>query len=74
MKIHLQNQKPIVARMTMKGIMEKLPSKEFIRVHRSFIIPFSKIENVRKKNITIEGKEIPIGTSYEADFFAIFKE
>jgi DNA-binding LytR/AlgR family response regulator len=75
LKIHLQNTiKPVVTRMTMKGIMEKLTSKEFIRVHRSFIIPFSKVENVRKKIITIAGKEIPIGSSYEADFFAIFKK
>lgn len=75
LKIHLHNNpKPIVTRMTMKNIMEKLSSKEFIRVHRSFIIPFSKIENVRKKIITISGKEIPIGSSYEADFNAIFKK
>lgn len=75
LKIHLQNNsKPIVTRMTMKGIMEKLSSKEFIRVHRSFIIPFSKIENVRKKIISISGKEIPIGSSYEEGFFSIFKK
>ncbi len=75
LKIHLQNNpKPIVTRMTMKGILEKLSSKEFIRVHRSFIVPFGKIENVRKKIISIAGKEIPIGSSYEADFNAIFKK
>lgn len=75
LKIHLHSSpKPIVTRMTMKGIMEKLSSKEFIRVHRSFIVPFSKIENVRKKIISIAGKEIPIGSSYEADFNAIFKK
>ena len=75
LKIHLlNNPKPIVTRMTMKGIMEKLSSTEFIRVHRSFIIPFGKIENVRKKMISIAGKEIPIGASYEADFNAIFKK
>jgi DNA-binding LytR/AlgR family response regulator len=75
LKIHIAKKiKPIVARMTMKGIMEKLPTTQFIRVHRSFIIPFSKVENVRRKVIFIEGKEIPIGSSYEADFFAIFKK
>lgn len=75
LKIHLHNNpKPIVTRMTMKGIIEKLSAKDFIRVHRSFIVPFSKIENVRKKIISIEGKEIPIGSSYEADFYAIFKK
>jgi two-component system, LytTR family, response regulator len=74
LKIHLQNAtRPIVTRLTMKGIMEKLSSKEFIRVHRSFIIPFNKIENVRKKSVSISGKEIPIGSSYEEEFFERFK-
>jgi DNA-binding LytR/AlgR family response regulator len=73
LKIHLHNQKMIVTRMTMKSIMEKLPAKEFIRVHRSFIIPFSRIDNVRNKVITVSGTEIPIGSSYEEDFFKVFK-
>ena len=75
LKIHLQNNiKPIVTRMTMKGIAEKLSSKEFIRVHRSFIVPFNKIETVRKKIISIGSKEIPIGSSYEEEFFSLFKK
>ena len=75
LKIYVQNTKnAIVTRLTMKGIIEKLPSKEFIRVHRSFIVSFNKIESVRKKIISIAGKEIPIGISYEADFFDIFKK
>ncbi|MEI7803683.1 MAG: LytTR family DNA-binding domain-containing protein, partial [Bacteroidota bacterium] len=73
-KIILPDQKPVVTRMTMKNILEKLPAKEFIRVHRSFIVPFSKVENVRNKTITISGKEIPIGSSYEENFFSIFKK
>jgi len=75
LKIHLHSTtKPVVTRMTMKGIMEKLSASEFIRVHRSFIVPFSKIENVRKKIISIGEREIPIGNSYEADFFTLFKK
>ncbi|HLP50741.1 MAG TPA: LytTR family DNA-binding domain-containing protein [Chitinophagales bacterium] len=73
LKIHLHNQKMIVTRMTMKAIMEKLPAREFIRVHRSFIVPFSRIENVRNKVITVAGTEIPIGSSYEEEFFKVFK-
>jgi DNA-binding LytR/AlgR family response regulator len=74
LKIHLSNEKTIVARMTMKAMLEKLPAKEFIRVHRSFIVPFSKIENVRNKIIMVAGEEIPIGSSYEEVFFKIFQE
>jgi DNA-binding LytR/AlgR family response regulator len=73
LKIHLPQDKTIVARLTMKAIMEKLPAKEFIRVHRSFIIPFSRIENVRNKIIMVAGEEIPIGSSYEEAFFKMFQ-
>ncbi len=73
-KIILPDQKPIVTRMTMKTILEKLPTKEFIRVHRSFIVPFSKIQTVRNKIISIAGNEIPIGSSYEEEFLKFFKQ
>jgi len=74
LKIHLENQKTVVTRLTMKALLEKLPSKQFIRVHRSFIVPLERIESVRNKNILIAGKEIPIGNSYEETFFKQFKE
>jgi len=68
LKIHIENQKTIVARMTMKAMLEKLPVSEFIRVHRSFIVPVSKIEKVRNKAIYIAEEEIPISASYEQAF------
>lgn len=74
LKIHIENSKPVVTRMTMKTMVEKLPVNDFIRVHRSYIIPFHRIENVRNKLITLAGEEIPIGSSYEKDFFKLFKE
>ncbi|MCD6065987.1 MAG: DNA-binding response regulator [Bacteroidetes bacterium] len=74
LKIYIQNQKTIVTRMTMKSILGKLPAAEFVRVHRSFIIPFKRIENVKNKSITLEGKEIPIGNSYEEDFHKLFRK
>lgn len=68
LKIHIHNQKMVVARMTMKSILDKLPAGEFIRVHRSFIISFAKIEVIRNKAVMIAGTEIPIGASYEENF------
>jgi len=72
-KIYIAKQKPLITRMTMKAIMEKLSAKDFVRVHRSFIVPLNKIISVRNKIISLEGKEIPVGTSYEEGFFKIFK-
>jgi DNA-binding LytR/AlgR family response regulator len=73
LKIHLVNRKPLVARLTMKGILEDLPT-HFIRVHRSFIVPIDKIKSVRNKTIFLgETTEIPIGSSYEEQFLSAFK-
>ncbi len=74
LKIHLLNAKTILTRMTMKTMLTKLSPKEFIRVHRSFIIPFSLITGVRNKIITLRDKEIPIGSSFEESFFQEFKD
>lgn len=73
LKIYLDNEKIIVARMTMKAMTEKLPSVDFVRVHRSFIIPLKRISQVRNKIIYIADKEIPIGGNYEEAFLKIFK-
>ncbi|MGL4598038.1 MAG: LytR/AlgR family response regulator transcription factor [Bacteroidia bacterium] len=64
-KIHIDNRSPIVARMTMKGILQKLPESQFIRIHRSFIVPVNRIESMRNKTLLVAGKELPIGSSYE---------
>lgn len=72
-KIHLSGQKPVVARMTMKNVLEKLPAKDFVRVHRSYIVPLKGIRQVRNKLITVGDMEIAIGSSFEEAFFAKFK-
>lgn len=64
LKIHLDNAKPITARMSMKTMIEKLPAKDFLRVHRSYIVPLNKIQSVRNKTIQLPNKEIPVGTNY----------
>lgn len=73
-KIHLYGQKPVIARITMKAILEKLPVSKFIRIHRSFIIAINSIKSVRNKVITLNtGINITLGSSYEASFLRVFK-
>lgn len=55
---------------TMKDIEKKLPSSDFVRVHRSYIVRIDKITAIEHSNIILEGeghKEIPIGGSYKED-------
>lgn len=69
LKIHIDNARSIVARMTMKAMMEMLPEASFMRVHRSYIVPLARISMVRNKVIYIDEAQIPIGGSYEEAFF-----
>ena len=65
------SEKPIVTQMSMKGLEEKLPPQDFIRVHRSFIVAFNKIDFVQKHMLTIGKKEIPISEHYRDQLFKI---
>ena len=72
LKVFIRQQKTVVARMTMKEISDILPSDEFIRVHRSFIIPKSKIISIRNKEIKLPERDIPIGNTYMEGLGKIF--
>ena len=73
LKIHIRNQKTVVARMTMKSMLQKLPTDAFFRVHRSFIVSLSKIDRVKSKIIYIGNEEIPISATYEAAFLTLLE-
>ena len=68
LKIFIRDKKTVVARMTLNDMAEKLPLKDFIRVHRSFILPFNRIESVRSNSIALPEREIPIGKTYSKEF------
>lgn len=68
-RIHRLGKKPVLTLMTMKKILAKLPEADFMRVHRSYVVPLFKIEAVRGKTISLGVTDIPIGVSYENDFF-----
>jgi DNA-binding LytR/AlgR family response regulator len=54
---------------TMKAIEQKLPSKKFTRVHRSYIVNTGSIEVIEDNSVIIKTedstKSIPIGKSYK---------
>ncbi|AXY73810.1 DNA-binding response regulator [Paraflavitalea soli] len=71
-KIYVQgSDKPIITRLPMKAITEKLPLNRFIRIHKSFIVSVDKITSIRKNRIYIQHHIIPISDSYRDDLFRI---
>ena len=64
-QIHLDNKPKIVARMSMKNMVEKLPEDQFVRIHRSYIVPIQRINSTDSKNIYIDNQLFPIGETYK---------
>lgn len=64
-KVHIKGKSPITARLSMKGLMEKLPQPEFLRVHRSYIIPINKVKSLYNKTLQLEDFVIPVGDTYK---------
>ena len=64
------NSDQFVIHSTMKDIELKLPASQFLRVHRSYIIPIDKINVLDENTVLIGDKTIPIGKSYKDTFMA----
>ncbi len=52
---------------TMKDIESKMPDKDFVRVHRSFIVRLDRIKEIDHSNVIMEDdkKVVPVGGSYK---------
>lgn len=59
----------VITLQNMKKMEETLPSSQFIRVHKSYIISLDKIESIERSRISICGKMIPVGDTYRDEFF-----
>lgn len=65
-KIHLNSSsKPVVTRMSMKAMEEQLPSGQFIRIHKSYIVSVAFITSVRKSSLMIGNEELPVSETYQ---------
>ena len=59
-------QKFFAVHTTLKAVEERLPASKFIRVHRSYIAAFTKIDMIQDGALVINGKTVPVADAYRA--------
>ena len=64
-KIHTKNDKPLMVLDKLIELYDKLPQKNFIRVHKSFIVNVSHIQKIEGNMLKIQDKSIPISATYK---------
>ena len=70
-KVYLENTaKPILTLTSLKALETKLPEKQFMRIHRSYIIALDKIHSVTKNSVNIGDLSVTVGEQYKEGFSA----
>ncbi|OQP66834.1 hypothetical protein A3860_00235 [Niastella vici] len=58
----------------LKALEGELPAGKFIRIHKSYIVALSAIDQFNSKTIQLHnGKELPVGRSYKDNFMGKMK-
>jgi two-component system LytT family response regulator len=68
LRIYIDNQPPVMTLMSMIRMEEFLPEKQFMRVHRSFIVNLDKITTIERNRIVFDKVYIPVSDQYKAKF------
>ncbi|MBT3243936.1 MAG: response regulator transcription factor [Bacteroidetes bacterium] len=65
--------KKLLSLFNMKEVLDLLPSDEFIRIHKSFIVSLGHIDIIEKHRVIINEQAIPIGVTYREEFLKRFE-
>jgi len=64
----------VMTLLSFKKLGEALPSKGFIRIHKSYLISINKIESIERNHVKIAKESLPIGDSYRRQFFEVIEK
>lgn len=70
-KIYLsETEKPIITRLSLRYMEEKLPAEKFMRVHKSYIISLEKMLSFKKNRVLFPSSEVPVSENYRDTLLA----
>lgn len=74
-KVHLVSQpRPLLSLTSLRSMEEKLPSRQFMRIHRSYILGLNHIQAVGRGTVQIKGETLPVSDGYREGFDAYFSK
>ena len=60
----------LVVRETMGSVEKRLPADQFLRIHRSYIVPLDRVKSFDATQIDLPGKTLPLGPHYQREVLA----
>lgn len=73
-KVYLANTvSPLLVLHNLKYFEDLLDQYEFIRIHRSYIVPMRRVDTVSRKSVTIQSHSLPVSDNYRESFFSVIE-
>jgi DNA-binding LytR/AlgR family response regulator len=66
-RVYTKNKEYLLS-TTLKIMEDKLPPRDFIRVHRSFIVNLMQVDEVAENHVNINQKSVPLSIQLREDF------
>ncbi|GIQ58005.1 DNA-binding response regulator [Flavobacterium collinsii] len=66
--IHTLNQQ-IITHSSLKNVIESLPERNFVQIHKSYVVALKQIESTDSFSVFVNAKELPIGATFKDAFF-----
>ncbi len=63
----------ILTLQNFNSLLEKLSNDQFVRVHKSFVVAITQIQELEKSRVFINEKWIPVSDTYRTAFFNLLK-
>lgn len=55
----------LLSRQSLSDALLALPERQFVRIHRSFVVAVAKVQKISRYAVWVNDREIPVGASYE---------
>ena len=75
-KVHLADGASVLSKISLRAVEEQLPQGEFVRIHRSYLVPRVRITGFSRSEVTLgkSGTTLPIGKTYLDDVISLLEE
>lgn len=72
-RVHTIDGATITSKISLRAVEEQLPDGEFIRIHRSFVVPEKRIAKFSSTEVVLSkcGKRLPVGKTYSEAAMAV---
>lgn len=61
----------VITRQTIASVEAMLSEKEFVRIHRSYIVSMNKVKSFTHEVVEVANKELPVGKLYRNNFLKL---